>query len=157
MDDVIGACQALWKGGPASFTSPTVSFTDMVCAPTPAQAGGIPIWFAGAATEATAERIARMGHGWTAIGNTSTDDIVRGVALIAKECEALGRDPSSIAIRCSLPAVRDDSGKADIVRTVAGRDRLAEVGATWVQLPPLAQFVRSVDEVEDVLRAAVAN
>ena len=156
MDDVIGACQALWKGGPASFTSDTVSFTDMVCSPVPAQAGGIPIWFAGAATEATAKRIARMGHGWTAIGNTTDEDIVAGVRMIGEECEKAGRDPASIAIRCSLPTVRDGSGKADIVKTMAGRGRLAEMGADWVQIS-LNQFVRSPDEVEDVLRAAVAG
>jgi alkanesulfonate monooxygenase SsuD/methylene tetrahydromethanopterin reductase-like flavin-dependent oxidoreductase (luciferase family) len=127
----------------------------MVCAPTPAQPGGIPIWFAGAATEATATRVARMGQGWTAIGNTTIDDIRDGVRMIAEACEREGRDPATIAIRCSLPAVRDGGGKADIVQTVRGRDRLAEAGATWVQLPPLPQFVDSPDEVEDVLRAAV--
>jgi probable F420-dependent oxidoreductase len=157
MDDTVAACQALWKGGPQSFRSDTVSFTAMVCAPTPAQAGGIPIWFAGTATAATARRVATRGHGWTAIGNTTIEDIRTGVKLIAEACEKEGRDPAGIAIRCSLPAVRDADGRADIVRTVQGRDQLAEAGATWVQLPPLAQFVRSPDEVEDVLRAAVAQ
>ena len=34
---------------------------------------------------------------------------------------------------------------------------ISKLGATWVQLPPLAQFVGSIDEVEDVLRAAVQS
>jgi probable F420-dependent oxidoreductase len=156
MDDTIRACQAMWQGGPRSFASDTVTFTNMVCSPTPLQAGGPPIWFGGSASEATARRVATIGHGWSAIGNTTVDDIALGVSLIDKACRDIGRDPAEIAIRCSLPMVKGSDGRGDIAATAAGAGRLTEMGATVVQLPPLKAFVTRIDEVEPALRAAKA-
>ena len=47
LDDIVGACRALWSESPASYTSASVSFTDMYCEPRPAQADDIPWWFGG--------------------------------------------------------------------------------------------------------------
>lgn len=156
MEDTVRACQALWRGGPASFRSETVTFTDMVCSPRPLQAGGPPVWFGGSASEATARRVAHLGHGWSVIGGTPLEDIARGVSLIADACNEAGRDPAEIAIRCSLPTVKGADGRGDIEKTADGAARLAELGVTVVQLPPLTGFVTRVDDVEPTLRAAKA-
>ena len=44
LDDTLGACRALWQDAPASFSSPTVAFDDIWCAPRPVQAR-VPVWF----------------------------------------------------------------------------------------------------------------
>jgi probable F420-dependent oxidoreductase len=156
MEDIVRACQTMWKGGPTSFSSPTVSFTDMVCSPTPVQSGGIPIWFGGSASERTATRVATLGAGWSPIGNTTIEDIAAGVRLIAAVCERIGRDPASISVRCTLPMVRGADGRPDPELTGAGGARLAEAGATIVQMAPLFNFASSVDEVEPVLKQVLA-
>ena len=47
LDDLIGACRALWAGAPATFHSPTVNFDGMFCSPRPAIGERIPVWFGG--------------------------------------------------------------------------------------------------------------
>jgi probable F420-dependent oxidoreductase len=150
LEDTVRACRALWAGGPASFSSPTVSFTDVYCAPTPVQAGGIPIWFGGTARQVVARRVAELGHGWSPIGNTSPDDVARGWALIRAECERIGRDPAEIAVRCSLPAV-----PGDLEATMAAAGAFAAAGATIVQLPALRLLIDDVAHAPALLAAAV--
>jgi probable F420-dependent oxidoreductase len=156
LEDLVGACQALWRGGPASFESPTVSFTDMVCSPTPVQGADLPVWFGGSARRTTARRVARLGHGWSPIGNTTFEDIEAGCRLIAEECDAIGRDAADIAVRCSLPIVRGAGGEPDLAATMAGARALGALGANVVQLPPLGQFVEKAAHVGPFLSRAVA-
>src|SRR5262249_57155598 len=133
-----------------SFSSPTVSFTDIYCAPTPVQPGGIPIWFGGTARPAVARRVAELGDGWSPIGNTSPDDVAHGCALIRAACERVGRDPADIAVRCSLPAVR-----GDLAATMDAAGAYAAAGATVVQLPALRQLLDAAAGAPALLARAV--
>jgi len=100
LDDTARACRALWnEEPPVRFTSATVSFDALWCEPRPVQPGGVPLWFAGPATETTARRIAELGVGWLPIAGTPVDDIARGVALIREELERAGRDPAILEVR----------------------------------------------------------
>src|SRR5207249_4534477 len=74
LDDTLGACRALWQDAPASFSSPTVAFDDIWCAPRPVQAR-VPVWFGAKASETLAGRIAAVGDGWYPLGNLSPDDL----------------------------------------------------------------------------------
>jgi probable F420-dependent oxidoreductase len=153
MDETVRACQALWRGGPASFSSETVAFSNIYCSPTPVQAR-IPIWFGGAATEDMARRVTETGDGWSVIGNTSIEDVALGVRLIEQHCSRIGRDPETIAVRCSMPLSVAPNGRGDIAQTVAAAGDLAAAGATIVQLPPLKRFVDRLDDVRPLLAAA---
>jgi probable F420-dependent oxidoreductase len=155
LEDTIRACQALWAGGPASFSSATVSFSDMYCSPPPVQPGGIPIWFGGSARPAVARRVAHLGHGWSPIGSTSPEDVALGCELIRAECAGAGRDPAEISVRCSLPAVRPRGGRADLAATMAGAKAFVDAGATIVQLPPLSVFLDDVADAPALLAIAV--
>lgn len=64
LTDTMAACRVLWRDGPASFHSESVSFDRIWCRPRPLQAGGIPIWFAGSLHTKNLERICRLGDGW---------------------------------------------------------------------------------------------
>jgi probable F420-dependent oxidoreductase len=155
LEDTVRACQMLWRGGPSSFSSPTVSFTDVYCSPTPVQRGGIPIWFGGTARRAVARRIAELGHGWSPIGNTPPEDVLRGSELIRSHCERINRDAAGIAIRCSLPAVRRNDGRGDLAATIGGAKPFVAAGATIVQLPPVQLFVDNAADVGPLLTEAV--
>ncbi len=150
LEDAVRACHVLWAGGPSSFSSPSVSFDDVYCSPTPVQAGGIPIWFGGTARPTVARRVAQLGDGWSPIGNTSPTDVAHGWALIRAECELIGRDPAQIGVRCSLPAV-----PGDLAATMAAAGAFASAGATIVQLPPLRLFIDDVAAAPAFLTAAV--
>jgi probable F420-dependent oxidoreductase len=155
LEDTVRACQVLWAGGPSSFSSPTVSFADVYCSPTPVQSGGIPIWFGGTARPTVARRVAELGRGWSPIGNTSPDDVARGCELIRAECERGGREPAEIEVRCSLPAVRTGDGRGDLTATMAAAKAFADAGATIVQLPPARLFVDDVADAAPLWAAAV--
>jgi hypothetical protein len=77
-----------------------------------------------------------------------------GVTLIREQCSRIGRDPDTIAVRCSLPLGATAGGWGDIGRTLAAAADLAAAGATIVQLPPLKRFVEKLDDVGPLLAAA---
>jgi len=135
LDDTLRACRALWTDDPpVRFTSATVSFDALWCEPRPVQAGGLPLWFAGPPTEATARRVAELGVGWLPIAGTPVDDIARGIARIRSAFERAGRDPRTLEVRAS--GQPDELAEAGVtVRGIAlGRavstldDALAYVG-----------------------------
>ena len=103
MEDIVGACRALWAGGPASFKSATVSFDELHCFPTPLAGSAMPVWLAGPCTRTTFRRIARLGDGWLPFSNVSLDDIARGSALLDEAAGEFGRDRSTLGIRAGLP------------------------------------------------------
>lgn len=150
MDDTIRACRQLWRNQPASFTSPTVSFTDMYCSPSPLQRD-LPIWFGGGANTAMALRVVELGNGWSPIGSTDPAQVRAGVALLRRECERTGRDPREIGVRVTIHVPPTDDHRARLDRYAQAVDAAVDSGATMVQIS-LAPLVRSIDEAEDVVR-----
>ncbi|MEU5419223.1 TIGR03619 family F420-dependent LLM class oxidoreductase [Streptomyces sp. NPDC001407] len=57
------AVKALWSGEPVTFSSPYVSFEEIVVQPTPLQRPGPPVYVAGAGPRAL-DRIRAFGDGW---------------------------------------------------------------------------------------------
>jgi probable F420-dependent oxidoreductase len=156
LEDTVRACQVLWRGGPSTFSSDTVSFERIYCSPTPRQPEGIPVWFGGSARPVVARRVAELGQGWSPIGNTSPEDVAAGVELIRRRCQEIGRRPDGIDVRCSLPLVTRDDSTGDIIATVGGAADFVAAGATVVQLPPLTRFVGTAADVGPALTDAVA-
>jgi probable F420-dependent oxidoreductase len=155
MEEAVAACRVLWAGGPSSYSSASVSFTDIYCSPTPVQPR-LPVWFAGGPGDATARVVAEMGDGWTCIGGTPPEEVRRGRELISRAAEQRDRDPAEITVRASLPGRTAAPGRADLGATLASAEELVGAGADIVQLPPLSHFVAHPDEVGDLLGEAVA-
>jgi probable F420-dependent oxidoreductase len=160
LDDTVAACRVLWRDAPASFSSPTVAFTDLWCRPAPLQEHGVPVWFGGGATARTARRVATLGNGWLPMAGTPVDELRAGVALIAEECTRTGRDPRDVGVRAGVAGARGDDGRPDVARTLDGAAELVELGVSGVSVA-LGRFVRSVDDVRPFLdaiaRASGAN
>jgi probable F420-dependent oxidoreductase len=144
-EDTLGACRALWGGTPASFASPTVSFERIHCTPLPAQAR-IPIWFGAKATEATCERIARLGDGWYPLGNAPREEIEAGAALALAAYQRAGRDPATLGVRAGLSIKRLESGQPDMPRTMEAVPPLVEAGVTLFSIV-LDPALRTLPEV----------
>jgi len=153
LDDTLRACRALWRDHPATFSSPTVSFSDMHCSPAPVQAE-IPLWIGGAATRGMARRVAELGQGWTLMGGDDPPEIRAGLALVGEECERIGRDASAIGARVSIfppPGLAPGEGVRRMLQRIPP---LMEAGATVVQVP-LPQLAARVEDAREAVAEVV--
>ena len=134
LEDTLGACRALWGGGPASFRSQSVSFDGLYCYPRPASGAALPVWLAGPCARSTFRRIAQLGNGWVPFGNVTADAIARGSAMLDDAAAAEGRDRASFGIRASLP-IGTGSPRERLDYALAAAPEFIAAGATALQLP----------------------
>ena len=132
MDDSLRACRALWTQAPASFSSDTVSFEGIWCAPQPVQER-LPIWVGAAPTERAAARIADWGDGWLPIGKSDPFEMLADVGPIAEAWAAAGRT-ETLGIKVPLPLTRHDDGRLDREATIDTARRLVAAGATVLSI-----------------------
>ena len=157
LDDTIRACRALWnEAPPVSFASPTVSFEGLWCEPRPVQAPGIPVWFGGGPTDATARRIAELGEGWLPVGVMPVEQLGDGIERIRAAYRAVGRDPATLGVRAGVLVVTRDDGRPDLERTFASADDLGALGVTLVSVA-LGRFLRDGADVAPFLRDVGAS
>jgi probable F420-dependent oxidoreductase len=138
LTDAVAACRELWRGGPASFASETVTFEDVWSEPTPVREGGPAILFSGTLTRRNLDRIVRLGDGWIPIMGETPDGISSGVATLRDELSRTGRDPSSLIVRAPAPIQKGADGAPSLGATLDGVDTLAELGVTDVNLHIMA-------------------
>jgi len=140
MDDVLGACRAIWTQSPASFSSPTVAFEGMYCEPRPRQPGGPPIWLGMAMGPKTIQRMLRYGRGWMPIV-PDADALARGVEALREAFSAAGRDPAELGVRGAPKPLAGPGGRLDVDATLDQVAPWLAAGATQISLP-VAAFVR---------------
>jgi probable F420-dependent oxidoreductase len=138
MEEVVGACRALWSSAPASFQGKYVHFDDVISDPAPV-GGDVPVWWAGKATPTTARRVVCLGDGWVASEASAETDIAAGIELIGRRCADEGRDPGSVGIRATLPRPAESFASAGLDERIAharaGIERYARLGVTHVTIP----------------------
>jgi probable F420-dependent oxidoreductase len=151
MEEMVRACRALWdEEPPVSFTSESVSFTDLWCEPRPVQAR-VPIWFSGPASDATVRRVAELGDGWLPLA-IPLDEVTATVERMREAFVAAGRDPDTLGVRQGLAVRTADDGTVDLDATLAPVDDLTARGITTVSVA-LGRFLRGRDDVDPFLRA----
>ncbi len=160
LDDTIAACQALWRGGLTSFSSPTVTFDEISVDPPPVQPGGPPVAFAGKFSPRNVRRIVTMGAGWLP-NSPTTSDYRDEYAAVRQAVADAGRDPDELYLLRNLnpldaegqpiPIFSPDRPEVDLDRTLERLPTWAAAGTTVVGVG-VRGFVRSADEVDDALR-----
>lgn len=128
LDHTLEVCRALWTHQPASYRSDELEFDTIHQMPRPLQPGGVPIWVSGTVNPRAMRRLARFGSGWIPWGPAVTD-VATGIAEMREAVEALGRDPSDIAVVGTLPIRRTD-GAVDLDATMAAVVPLVAAGVT---------------------------
>ena len=110
MEDAVRACRAIWEHGAAGVVhAPTrSSFTDLWCEPRPVQAR-LPIWFSGAANDATVRRVAELGDGWLPLA-IPLDEVTATIERMRAAFRDRGRDPATLGVRQNLAVKTDDDG-----------------------------------------------
>lgn len=155
LTDSIGACRALWSNSPASWSSDTVTFTDIWCDPKPVRPEGIPILFSGTLTARNVRRIVEMGDGWIPIMGERREGIATGIALLRERYALAGRDPATLRIRSAARIARDPAGHPDLRASLERSRDLLEMGVTDLDVPltaftdRAAFFDRAADAIAD--------
>jgi probable F420-dependent oxidoreductase len=150
LDEVIGACRALWEGAPASYHGRFVNFDGMFCSPRPASGERIPVWFGGKFTERQIRRIVKLGDGWMPFGGLrmTVAEKAAAIATLRERFVSAGRDPASIEV-CDALASVDGS----LERSMEQIPALAEAGVTIVRIhlrrfsPDAENILRTLEEV----------
>ncbi len=150
LTDTIGACRALWQDMPASFTSSTVSFDEVFCAPQPMQQR-LPVWFSGTLTDRNIRRIVELGDGWIPIMGSTVDDVRAGAARLREAFDAAGRSADDLQVQAALGPVRGGDSRPDLAATMAAAPALIDAGAT-----DLSVHLKGVDPGLDDPGAACA-
>jgi probable F420-dependent oxidoreductase len=147
LDDVVGACRALWSDLPASYTSPSLSFSEIFCSPQPAQPR-LPVWFAGALTRHNLQRIVGLGDGWIPIMGASLGEVRAGAERLRETTDR------AIAVQCPAPVQKAVDGSRDPSATMAGVPELIAAGVTDVYVN-IASFAGTPDEAPAAVEALV--
>ena len=92
-DEAITVLRELLKGGPPESARYYRMPSDLELAPSPRQAGGIPLWIGSWGSKAGLRRIARAGDGWLASAyNTTPDEFSEARGRLADELADHGRN-----------------------------------------------------------------
>ncbi len=150
-DDQLVALRALWtEAPPVSLETETVRFGPTWCEPRPVAAGGVPLGFGMAATDANVERIAEHGAAWLPIHTTSDEALTDGLARIRASMARRGRDPSLLDVRSAGRPVLDAAGRLDPGATRDEAAARADLGVTTVAYG-LGRNLTDGDDVERFL------
>ncbi len=136
LDDTMRACRVLWRDSPASFSSPTVSFTAMHCEPRPASPESIRVLVGGGNVARAAARVSDYADGWMPPPAMPVAELAEGVAALREARAAAGRDATELEVKVWLPVPGGELERVLEERLPA----LREAGASTVQiaLGPLA-------------------
>ncbi len=118
---LVRACRALWEEEPpVSFTSDSVSFTDLWCEPRPVQSR-VPIWFSGPGERRTVRRVAELGDGWLPLA-IPLDEVTATIDKLRTAFARRRPRSGDARVRQGLAVRTDDDGRVDLDATLgAGR------------------------------------
>jgi probable F420-dependent oxidoreductase len=146
-DEALDVLKAVWAGDDVSFEGRHFSARGVTAHPRPVSDPHPPIWIGGNSARAR-QRVADRGDGWcpfpapaglAATARTVALDTPEALAAaiddLRSRLEAAGRDPASVDIAFATPEGGDPSSDAfDADAHLAGLERLAALGVTWVQV-----------------------
>lgn len=150
LDDLLGACRALWGAQPASYSSPSISFESLLCVPHPEHAGDIPIWIGSANTPRMVRRVTRYGKGWMPFVGPEPrpfEMMASGVQALRDAFVAAGRDPAELEVGALL-LPRGRSLEQALEEDVP---RFKQAGVTMLRVQ-FSMFVDSLDALPRFLR-----
>jgi alkanesulfonate monooxygenase SsuD/methylene tetrahydromethanopterin reductase-like flavin-dependent oxidoreductase (luciferase family) len=122
LDEAVTALRALWRG--ESFAGRYYSTAGIDLQPSPAQAGGPPIWIGSWGSDAGLRRVARLADGWLGSAyNTTPADFAAAREQLAEHLAAAGRGGTALpnALATMWCYITEDRSEAEdvLLRRVA--------------------------------------
>jgi probable F420-dependent oxidoreductase len=169
-DESLDVIKAIWTGDDVSFEGKHFSAKGITAHPRPVSDPHPPIWIGGN-TGAARRRVADKGNGWCpfaappALAKTartasldSVEALAEGIDDLRRRLDRAGRDPATIDIvfgnfEGGSPAHDDFNADAYL----AGLDRLAKLGVTWLQVGLPGDSLAHALEVIDRFKALVID
>jgi probable F420-dependent oxidoreductase len=138
MDEQVGACRAIWSGGPARFAGQHIAFENIYAYPLPVQGGAVPVLYGMKPTERNVARIGAIADGWLPDpGICEPDTLSPHVEALRAAFVANGRDPARLMVGVMPRPLRAEGAAfADLDATLAQLPGLKAAGATHAHLYP---------------------
>jgi probable F420-dependent oxidoreductase len=145
-EEALEVIRAIWTGDDISYEGKDFTAKGITAHPRPVSKPHPPIWIGGN-TAAARQRVAKYGDGWcpfpapAVLAQTArtaamdADGLAAGVDDLRRRLEAAGRDPSGVDVSYTNAeggSPGDEAFNADAY--IAGLEKLAAVGVTWVQV-----------------------
>jgi probable F420-dependent oxidoreductase len=169
-DEALDVIKAIWTGDDISYEGKHFSAKGITAHPRPVSQPHPPIWVGGN-TGAARRRVAEKGDGWCpfaappALAQTartasmdSVDALAEGIDDLRRRLDAVGRDAGGVDIvfgNIEGGNPSDDDFNADTY--LAGLDRLAKLGVTWVQVGVPGDSLKHALEVIDKFKTQVID
>lgn len=123
--------KSLWTEKRTSFEGRYYSLSDALCEPKPVQQPHIPLWVGGAGEQLTLRVVAESADGWNTFF-MPVDAYRRKLDVLARHCEAVGRDPSDIRKSLIVQAVVGESD-AEVSERIARLGTMRNVPADFIR------------------------
>lgn len=152
LEEACSVIPRLWSEPTVSYSGRTVQLDGAMCDPKPIRRPRPPLLIGGGGERVTLRIAAR--HADRTNWQVGLDGFIRKSALLARYCEAIGRDPDEI-VRTHGPDCRIFDSEADLARWLDA----PEGGDLWGESDPQTyvqdHFVGTVDQVRDKAQAFV--
>jgi probable F420-dependent oxidoreductase len=170
-DEALDTLVAIWTGDDVSVEGRHFSARGITAHPRPVADPHPPIWIGGNGARAR-QRVADRGQGWCPFpapavlartARTAPLDtpglLAEGIDDLRARLDAAGRDPASVDVTFGNPEGGNPATPDfDAGAHLAGLDRLAALGVTWVQVAlPGDSLAHAVETVERYGEAVIAD
>jgi probable F420-dependent oxidoreductase len=142
----LDALQAIWRQAPARFKGRHIQFDGLHTYPQLAPDETIPIWLGLTEKPRNLHVIAAHADGWLPMSK-DPGTLRSALAEIHRLMDALGRDPSRLAVRTMPVPVPGQDGMDDLDATLAALPALGEAGVTIVEFVA-TRFCRGSEDFE---------
>ena len=146
-DEALDVLTTIWTTDDVSWAGRHFSARGITSHPRPLTDPHPPIWIGGNSSQAR-QRVADRGQGWcpfpapAGVAQTARtvvldtpEQLVLAIDDLRRRLDAAGRDPASIDIAFSNPSGGNPATESfDADAHLAGLDRLAALGVTWIQV-----------------------
>lgn len=112
LSEALTVIKSLWTEPSSTFEGRYYQLRDAVCFPKPLQQPHPPIWVCGSGEQLMLKVVARHADGWNPTGQLAPEEYGRRAEILARNCEAIERDPAEIRRSLAVMVVTAETDSA---------------------------------------------
>jgi F420-dependent oxidoreductase-like protein len=152
LEETLQICLQMWSDDDGGFEGRHYQLAETICEPHPLSQPRPPVLIGGSGERKTLRLVARYGDACNLFA-TSPDEIAHKLEVLARHCEAEGRDPDTV--QRTILAVRDPF--ADLDGFLGDMDAYAKLGIDEVILMPSGDPVAYVERAGSEIVSRLAE